>query len=188
MKIYTKTGDKGKTTLYGGVKVPKNHIRIESYGTIDELNSVLGIIRALNTNQEIDNQLNKIQNELFNLGAELATPNEKFFLENGEPRLKNLIHKENVEELETLIDKMELELEPLTQFILPSGNQLIAQTHLGRTICRRAERIVVALTDFEDIRNVAVKFLNRLSDYLFVLARYFAKIHNIEEIKWNQNV
>ncbi len=185
MKIYTKTGDKGNTSLYGGTKVPKNHLRIESYGTVDELNAFIGLLLSQINDNDVVNQLNTIQNSLFALGAELATPNDKLWLENGKPRLQQMIQNNNVTELEHWIDAMETQLEPLQNFILPAGNQSIASAHICRTVCRRAERIVVALNEFETTREICVQYLNRLSDYFFVLARYIAKSENIKEIKWN---
>lgn len=185
MKIYTKTGDKGNTSLYGGTKVPKNHLRIESYGTVDELNSFIGLLLSQINSIDVVNQLNIIQNSLFTLGAELATPNDKLWLENGKPRLQQIIQNKNVIELEHWIDTMETQLESLQNFILPAGNQAIASAHICRTVCRRAERIVVALNEFETTREICVQYLNRLSDYFFVLARYIAKTENINEIKWN---
>ncbi len=185
MKIYTKTGDKGNTALYGGTKVPKNHLRIEAYGTVDELNAFIGLLISFVTDKEVENQLNIIQNSLFSLGAELATPNDKLTLENGKPRLQSSINNNNVTQLEHWIDAMEAQLEPLQNFILPAGNQAVASAHICRTVCRRAERIVVALNEFETTREICIQYLNRLSDYFFVLARYIAKSENINEIKWN---
>lgn len=187
MKIYTKTGDSGFTSLIGGEKVKKHHLRIETYGTIDELNACLGLVKSLNHDEKIEIQLTSIQHILFTMGAELATPNEKLILENGTPRLKNTLKKQHILNLEHWIDELENHLEPLTQFILPSGNLLITQTHFSRTVCRRAERYLVALDEHEKIRQELLMFCNRLSDYLFVLARYFAKIQSIKDLKWNPN-
>ena len=187
MKIYTKTGDAGFTSLLGGEKVKKNHLRIETYGTIDELNTCIGIVKSLNNDQKIDEQLTSIQHLLFTIGAELATPNEKLILENGAPRLKNILQNTHISILENWIDELETHLEILTQFIIPSGNLLITYTHFTRTVCRRAERCLINLDEVEKIRQEVLIFCNRLSDYLFVLARYFAKIHNINELKWNPN-
>lgn len=184
MKIYTKTGDKGKTSLYGGVKVSKAHMRIDAYGTTDELNSFIGNVLALNTNNEIKEQLISIQKELFVLGAELATPKEKLYLANGKSRIGKMVQDTDIKMLEDWIDAWENGLEPLTCFILPSGGKAASACHVARTVCRRAERIVVALGEHEEIREVLPKYLNRLSDYLFVLARVLAKFAGEEEVKW----
>lgn len=187
MKVYTKTGDKGTTSLYGGTKVSKGDIRIEAYGTVDELNSAIGLIR----NGEIKNmyidQLIAIQKNLFHLGAELATPLDKQFLANGKSRLPKIIIEKDIEELENWIDQMEEELPPLTHFILPGGNLCASHAHLSRCICRRAERITVVLGENEEIRAEVLKYLNRLSDYLFVLARKIMLDAGDSEIKWLPN-
>ncbi|MGB6083284.1 cob(I)yrinic acid a,c-diamide adenosyltransferase [Moheibacter sp.] len=187
MKVYTKTGDKGTTSLYGGVKVSKNHIRIDAYGTVDELNSAIGLIRSSEIKSDSKNQLIQIQKNLFHVGAELATPPEKLFLANGKSRLPKLIEEADIEELEIWIDRMEEELPPLMHFILPGGNLASSHTHLCRCICRRGERITVALREVEETREEILKYLNRLSDYLFVLARKIAQDAGHEEIKWLPN-
>lgn len=184
MKIYTKTGDKGKTSLYGGVKVSKANIRIEAYGTTDELNSVIGCVIAEELNADIFAQLIMIQKEIFVLGAELATPKEKLFLVNGKSRIGKMIQEDSINQIETWIDLWEKSLPPLTHFILPGGSRASAQAHLARTVCRRAERIVVALSEHEEVRLVCQKYLNRLSDYLFVIARAIAFSGGKEEFKW----
>lgn len=187
MKIYTKTGDKGTTSLYGGSKVSKNNLRIMAYGTVDELNSCLGIIRSYQIQQEILEELIEIQKTLFHLGAELATPNDKLYLANGKCRLPKLIQNSDIELLESRIDKMESKLPQLTHFILPGGNLAAAHAQLARTVCRRAERVVVGLSDVEEIREEVLKYLNRLSDYLFVLGRFLSQLAKHEEIKWLPN-
>ena len=177
-KIYTKTGDQGTTSLWGGARVAKHNIRIESYGTVDELNSYLGLVAA----QMVDNQqfIYDVQSRLFTIGAILAT----------QPDKKNLatpdLYLQDIENLETAIDQMEAELEPLKNFILPSGHTSIAHCHVARCICRRAERLVVALQEAENqpIEPLVLQYLNRLSDYLFVLARFFAKQLQIAEVIW----
>lgn len=184
MKVYTKTGDKGTTSLYGGVKVSKNHVRIDAYGTVDELNSAIGLIRSSQIHTLSINQLIEIQKDLFHIGAELATPKEKMYLANGKPRLSKLIAESDIMRLEKWIDEMEEELPPLTHFILPGGNSAASYAHLSRCICRRAERISVALNEIDEIREEVLKYLNRLSDYLFVLARKIAQDAGHEEIKW----
>lgn len=184
MKIYTKTGDKGTTSLYGGTKVSKDHLRIEAYGTIDELNSYIGLIRSYEINYGLVEQLIIIQKDLFNIGAELATPNDKLMLANGTPRLKVRLEEESITELENWIDDIDQSLEVMTHFILPGGNQASSHTHVARCICRRAERLLVTLSSQEEIRPEITKYMNRLSDYLFTAARKIAKDNNHEEIKW----
>jgi cob(I)alamin adenosyltransferase len=178
MKIYTKTGDKGDTSLFGGQRVPKDALRIEAYGTVDELNSVLGIVRADNGDQEIDAILEHVQNELFELGADLATPRSL------EKRQVKRIEMKDVQELEKILDRLEEHLKPLRKFILPGGSPVAARIHFARTVCRRAERIIVRLSRNEDIGEAVIIYLNRLSDLLFVLARYANHKADITEVKW----
>ncbi|HAT77516.1 MAG TPA: cob(I)yrinic acid a,c-diamide adenosyltransferase [Flavobacterium sp.] len=185
MKIYTKTGDSGTTALFGGTRVPKDHIRIESYGTVDELNSYIGLIR----DQEIDSHYKKIlieiQDRLFTVGAILATPPEKEVKKNGELRLKNLgIIDSDIELLENEIDTMEESLPPMTHFVLPGGHTTVSYCHIARCVCRRAERLAVHLDHNEPITEIVIMYLNRLSDYLFVLARKLSKDLKAEEVKW----
>lgn len=187
MKIYTKTGDKGGTSLYGGVKVSKNNIRIEAYGTVDELNSAIGLIRSGDISESAQNQLIKVQKNLFHLGAELATPKDKMYLQNGNCRLPKILREDDILALEKWIDEIDEKLPPLTHFILSGGNMETAHAHLCRCICRRAERKTVALAEVEDIRAEVIKYLNRLSDYLFVLARKIAFDAGHEEVKWLPN-
>ncbi len=184
MKIYTKTGDKGTTSLYGGTKVGKDDLRIETYGTVDELNSYIGLIRSYSIDPKLKDELIQIQKDLFNLGAELATPADKIMLANGQPRLKVMIQEADILQLENWIDATDAELEIMTHFILPGGNQASSHTHVARCICRRAERLIVALANTETIRPEVAKYTNRLSDYLFTIARKIAKDANHEEIKW----
>ncbi|MCG9793318.1 cob(I)yrinic acid a,c-diamide adenosyltransferase [Flavobacterium algicola] len=185
MKIYTKTGDGGTTALFGGTRVPKDHIRIDSYGTVDELNSYIGLIR----DQEIDTHykevLIEIQDRLFTVGAILATPPEKELLKNGQPRLKNLgIIESDLLLLENEIDAMELALPPMTHFVLPGGHTTVSYCHIARCVCRRAERLAVHLNHDEPIEELTIQYLNRLSDYLFVLARKLTFDLQAEEVKW----
>ncbi|MFA5620010.1 MAG: cob(I)yrinic acid a,c-diamide adenosyltransferase [Weeksellaceae bacterium] len=187
LKIYTKTGDKGTTSLYGGVRVPKDHIRIEAYGTVDELNSSIGLIRSSEISSVLNDWLIEIQKNLFHLGAELATPKEKMFLKNGKSRLPRIISEEDIAQLENRIDAMEEGLPPLTHFILPGGNTGSAYAHMSRVICRRAERRVVSLSEVEEIRPETVKYLNRLSDFMFDLSRRIAFDAGFQEIKWLPN-
>ncbi len=180
MKIYTKTGDKGDTSLFGGKRVRKNNLRIETYGTVDELNSTIGVCRSINTVKEIDAILEEIQNDLFTLGADLATPADTCI------KKTKHIHASAVSRLEQHIDKLEPQLEPLRQFILPGGNRTAAMLHLARTICRRAERLAVHLSNEESIGENPIVYLNRLSDLLFVLARWSNALSHTSEMKWQQ--
>ena len=185
MKVYTKTGDKGTTALFGGTRVPKDHIRIESYGTVDELNSYIGLIRDQEMNQHFKDILIEIQDRLFTVGAILATPQEKEVMKNGELRLQKLgIIESDIELLETEIDTMEDSLPQMTHFVLPGGHTTVSYCHLARCVCRRAERLAVHLSHEEPIDEMAVKYLNRLSDYLFVLARKLSSDLNADEVKW----
>jgi cob(I)alamin adenosyltransferase len=183
MKIYTKTGDQGETGLFGGPRVPKDHPRIEAYGTVDELNSVLGVLRAEALPAEIDALIAQIQNELFSLGAELATPKP-------ESAGTRLIGSTHITALERAIDQYEVGLEPLRQFILPAGTRAATLAHLARTVCRRAERGVIALghhTD-ESVADELVIYLNRLSDLLFVLARALNRAAGTTDVPWTKPV
>ena len=185
MKIYTKTGDKGTTALFGGTRVPKHHIRIESYGTIDELNSYIGLIR----DQEIDNNyksiLSHIQDRLFTLGAILATDPEKAVLKSGKERLNiPKISEKDIAFLETEMDTMNEALPAMTHFVLPGGHQTVSFCHIARCVCRRAERLTSYLNDNEPINPLVLQYINRLSDYLFVLARKLSHDLHAEEIKW----
>src|SRR5882724_2869704 len=163
MKIYTRTGDLGDTSLFGGARVRKNDPRIEAYGTIDELNSFIGVARATWPSSSYDLQLHAIQSDLFDLGAHLASPGTSRFPGPDPAR---------VAALEQAIDVMESDLAPLKSFILPGGSLTAAHLHVARTICRRAERLVVALDDDDDATRASLVFLNRLSDFLFVAARF----------------
>ena len=185
MKIYTKTGDKGETSLYGGTRVSKAAARVESYGTLDELNAFIGLAKAEISDEKVLNQLQKIQFDLFTVGSEAATPTDKMFLANGKSRLDLLISEEEITELELWMDDFDAELEPLKFFILPSGGKAAATIHVCRTVCRRAERSMVFLSETEEVRPELIKYLNRLSDYLFVLARYISKISGEKEDFWN---
>ena len=185
MKVYTKTGDKGTTSLFGGTRVPKHHIRIESYGTVDELNSHIGLIRDQEINQLYKNVLVEIQDRLFTVGAILATPREKETLKNGQPRLQNLgIVESDIEFLEKEIDTMEDSLPQMTHFVLPGGHTTVSYCHIARCVCRRAERLAVHLHELEPTDELVIKYLNRLSDYLFVLARKLSKDLLSDEVQW----
>ena len=185
MKIYTKTGDKGTTALFGGTRVPKDHIRIESYGTIDELNSYIGLIRDQEMNSHYKKILIEIQDRLFTVGAILATPPKKEVLKSGENRLQNLgIIATDIELLENEIDTMEKNLPPMTHFVLPGGHSTVSHCHIAGCICRRAERLAVHLDHNEAVPEIVIQYLNRLSDYLFVLARKLSFDLQAEEVKW----
>ena len=184
-KIYTKTGDKGETSLYGGTRVSKAAARVESYGTLDELNAFIGLAKAEISDEKVLSQLQKIQFDLFTVGSEAATPTDKMFLANGKSRLDLLISEEEIMELEHWMDDFDAELEPLRFFILPSGGKAAATFHVCRTVCRRAERTMVFLNETEEVRPELIKYLNRLSDYLFILARYISKISGEKEDYWN---
>jgi cob(I)alamin adenosyltransferase len=187
MKIYTKTGDRGDTGLFGGPRVSKDAPRIEAYGTVDELNSVLGVVRTeLDAGElpvfcELDILIERIQNELFSLGAQLATPNPS-------AHQTALIGPAQIAALETAIDRYEANLEPLKQFILPGGAPAAAQLHLARTVCRRAERRLVTLAagSPEPIAEELLAYLNRLSDLLFVLAREVNRAAGQPDVPWQK--
>lgn len=185
MKIYTKTGDKGTTALFGGTRVPKHHIRIESYGTVDELNSHLGLIRDQNIDQHYKDFLMYIQDRLFTLGAILATDPQKAILKSGKERLNIAkISETDIKSLEDEMDAMNEHLPEMTHFVLPGGHQTVSFCHIARCVCRRAERLASALNEFEPFLPEVLTYLNRLSDYLFVLARKLSHDLQAEEIKW----
>lgn len=177
MKIYTRTGDFGETSLFGGARVAKNDARIEAYGTVDELNSVLGVARTTPLPAEVDAVLHDVQHDLFEVGAHLASP--------GTSRFPG-VDAQRIADLERAIDEMESELAPLKSFILPGGAAASAQLHVARTVCRRAERCVVALHDDTPATISTIAFLNRLSDYLFVAARFANARAGIEDIPWKR--
>lgn len=183
-KIYTKTGDKGTTSLIGGSKVLKSHARIESYGTIDELNSHIGLCRDLISIPEIRIILKEIQDRLFTIGSALACDPEK------ETKLKIPDLKEtDVTLLEDEMDRMDLNLEPLQYFIMPGGHPTVSHIHIARCVCRRAERLVVELLLSDEQQDgLIIKYINRLSDYLFTLSRYIGKDLQVEEITWRPRV
>ncbi|MCF8319306.1 MAG: cob(I)yrinic acid a,c-diamide adenosyltransferase [Sphingobacteriaceae bacterium] len=178
MKIYTKTGDKGQTSLIGGTRVPKHHLRIESYGTVDELNSYIGLIRDQQVSEHQQNLLKEIQDRLFTIGSALASDPEK-----SKMKIPDL-HQEDIELLEKEIDTMTAELPELRHFILPGGSNAVSFCHLARCVCRRAERICVHLSEDSFVDEKVMVYLNRLSDYLFVLSRKLCFDNQIEENKW----
>ncbi len=179
MKIYTKTGDEGQTGLFGGPRVAKDHPRIEAYGTVDELNAAVGVARSIGPSNDVDLLLERIQNELFDVGAELATPD-------AEQRGMIKIGQRHIAELESAIDRFDADLPVLKQFILPGGTQLAAHLHLARTICRRAERRLQTLTTHTDqvASPLLLVYLNRLSDLFFVLARAANAAAGVADVPW----
>ncbi|MVN21465.1 cob(I)yrinic acid a,c-diamide adenosyltransferase [Mucilaginibacter arboris] len=179
MKLYTKTGDDGYTSLIGGTRVPKYHLRIESYGTVDELNSYIGLIRGQELDEKEQLMLKEIQDRLFTIGSSLAADPEKSKMKIPDLKL------DDIELLETEIDRMEATLPGLKHFILPGGNNAISFCHLARCVCRRAERITIQLSESSFVEEKVKVYLNRLSDYLFVLARKIGYDQNIAESLWN---
>jgi len=179
MKIYTRTGDAGSTGLFGGGRVSKDDARIEAYGTVDELNATLGMVRATGLPSDVDEQLCRVQHELFSLGAELATPD-------AEERGLKVIGPSHIERLEGWIDAHESQLPPLKQFILPAGTPAATTMHLARAVCRRAERRVVTLASLTGppISDELVVYLNRLSDFLFVLSRVVNAAAGVADVGW----
>lgn len=185
MKIYTKTGDKGLTSLFGGTRVSKHNLRIESYGCIDELNAQIGFLRDSISQNNLKDALLTIQNQLFTLGAMLATDPNKQTLKNGKDRLNiPKIGEAEVLNLEQQIDIFNETLPNMTHFILPGGHPVVSICHIARTLCRKAERHIVALQEQSSVETVILKYINRLSDYLFVLARKLAAIYQVDEILW----
>lgn len=182
-KIYTKTGDKGETSLIGGTRVPKYHERIEAYGTLDELNSFIGYLRDQLTGVHLREVLLRIQENLFTAESELATDPEKE-LKRSLPHLS----EDDVFELEHEIDAMNLHLPALSSFILPGGHPHVSLCHVCRTVCRRGERIIIKLASDMAVDEILIKYINRLSDYLFVLARELAFINNIPDLPWKPDV
>ena len=180
MKIYTKTGDKGTTSLIGGTKVPKSHLRIEAYGTVDELNSYIGLCKDLLTYKHGQKILLEVQDRLFTIGSSLACDPIK------EPKMRIPDLKEtDTELLEKEIDRMEETLPAMKSFILPGGHTTLSHLHLARCVCRRAERCCVRLElESQEVEEIIIKYLNRLSDYLFVLSRYTGHQLNVKEIPW----
>lgn len=178
MKIYTRKGDEGSTGLIGGTRVPKSHIRIEAYGTIDELNSFIGLVRDYDVPSTVRAQLIQVQEELFTIGSHLANDEGKSKMKLPE------VHEGQVERLENAMDTMNEELPDMRFFVLPGGHQAISTCHIARCVCRRAERLCVAMNESVSVNPIILKYLNRLSDYLFVLSRYLTKHYNAEEVPW----
>jgi cob(I)alamin adenosyltransferase len=177
MKIYTRTGDQGQTSLFGGTRVAKDDPRIDAYGTVDELSSQLGVARASTIPVDTNSELERVQSDLFEIGAHLASP--------GTSRFPG-VDPQRIEDLERAIDAMEQELAPLTTFILPAGAIGASQLHVARTVCRRAERCVVRLRDDTAATQSTITYLNRLSDYLFVAARYANLRAGVADVAWKK--
>lgn len=184
MKIYTRTGDKGTTSLIGGTKVPKSHLRIEAYGTVDELNSHIGLCLDMLTDEASRQLLRVVQDRLFTIGSSLACDPVK------EPRMRIPdLKEEDITLLEKEMDKMNEALPEMKHFILPGGHVTVSQLHIARCVCRRAERCVVRLEmEDQEVDNIIIRYLNRLSDYLFVLGRYAGMLLNAEEIPWRPRI
>lgn len=179
MKIYTKKGDNGTTGLIGGTRVPKNSLRIDAYGTVDELNSYMGVLRDYPIDEKYKKQLIEIQDRLFTVGASLASDPTKAKMKI--PDLTNV----DVEQLEIWIDKMDMELQPMKFFVLPGGHLVVSFTHVARCVCRRAERIITDLKDKEIVAECVLTYMNRLSDYLFVLSRKLSQDFEVQEQPWH---
>jgi cob(I)alamin adenosyltransferase len=182
MKIYTKTGDKGTTSLLGGKRISKANLRIDAYGTVDELNSYIGLIRDQEINSIRLDILKEIQDRLFTIGSLLAADPEY-----NKKKVPDL-YETDIELLEKEMDKMNEIIPPLRFFILPGGHQSVSFCHLARCVCRRAERLVISLSEHEDVNALIIKYLNRLSDYLFVLCRQMSHDLGVEEIPWKPRV
>ncbi|MGV3557150.1 cob(I)yrinic acid a,c-diamide adenosyltransferase [Larkinella arboricola] len=183
MKIYTKTGDTGQTSLIGGRRVSKAHHRIDAYGTVDELNAWIGLVRDQPVNESRKELLKEIQDRLFTIGAELATDPEKTV-----KKPLPAILEADVQLLEKAMDEMDAYLPDLRAFVLPGGHQTVSFCHLARTVCRRAERLTIALSEQESVDPLVIQYLNRLSDYLFVLGRKMTLELGAEEISWKPRV
>jgi cob(I)alamin adenosyltransferase len=179
MKIYTKGGDEGQTALFGGERVPKHHLRIESYGTVDELNSFVGLIRDQGIDEHTFDMLIEIQDRLFTLGSMLATPDDK----GGKIKIPKLVATD-VELLEKEIDMMTDMLPTLQSFVLPGGHTIVSYCHLARTVCRRAERWVTNLAENDVVDPLVIQYLNRLSDYFFTLSRKLSQDLGANEVEW----
>lgn len=179
MKIYTKTGDSGMTSLIGGRRVPKNSARLEAYGTVDELNSYIGMIRSFVADGQTAQELVEIQSRLFDVGGNLATDPE-----NEKNRVALGVNETDIRLLEMAIDRMDGEILPMKCFVLPGGDQAVSFCHIARTVCRRAERRILDLAGETPVDGQVLKYVNRLSDYLFILSRKFAHDRQTEEQPW----
>jgi len=182
MKVYTKTGDKGETSLFGGTRVKKNNIRLEAYGSIDELNSYIGLIRDSYEHKKTWELLLKVQTHLFNIGSELANEKEK-----NNSKIP-IIQQKHINELENAIDEMESQLPTMKYFILPGGDTTSSYAQIARTVCRRCERLIITLEEQINFSEGLLSYINRLSDYLFVLARFILKEKGKKETPWIPNL
>ncbi|WP_192820099.1 cob(I)yrinic acid a,c-diamide adenosyltransferase [Rufibacter sp. LB8] len=183
MKIYTKTGDKGETSLIGGTRVKKSHLRIEAYGTVDELNAFIGVVRDQEVNQNRAALFSEIQDRLFTIGSTLATDPDK----NVKMQTPDL-HDTDIQFLEVQMDALEQNLPELRNFILPGGHPAVSFCHVARTVCRRAERTAIALSEESEVSDLVIKYLNRLSDFLFMLGRANSFELGVKEITWKPRV
>lgn len=179
MKIYTKTGDTGTTSLVGGTRISKGNLKIESYGTVDELNSWIGVLRDLPVNEPRKDIFKEIQDRLFTIGADLASESEIV----KQKKVPDLFDTD-VELLEKAMDEMNEEIPPLRSFVLPGGNIAVSYAHVARTVCRRAERNIIRLAEVEGVNELVIRYLNRLSDYLFVVSRKITQELGTEEVAW----
>jgi cob(I)alamin adenosyltransferase len=182
MKLYTKTGDKGTTSLIGGTRVPKSDLRIEAYGTIDELNAYIGLVRDQEVNRLRAGVLKEIQDRLFTIGALLATDPDKSKMKTPD------LHEEDIVLLEQEIDTMTAAVPPLRAFVLPGGHSSVSFCHIARCVCRRAERLAIHLQEHTPVEELVIKYLNRLSDYLFALCRKMTQELGAEEVAWKPRV
>jgi cob(I)alamin adenosyltransferase len=178
MKIYTKTGDKGTTSLIGGKRLSKAHVRIDAYGTVDELNSYIGMLRDQPVNESRRDLLKEIQDRLFTIGSHLASESDQT------KRILPDLFEDDVTVLENAMDAIDLQVPPLRAFVLPGGHPSVSFGHIARTVCRRAERDVIHLQQGEEVEDIVIRYLNRLSDYLFMLCRAMTYELNIEEVTW----
>lgn len=178
IRIYTKTGDQGETSLLGGTRLPKHHVRIEAYGTVDELNSHLGLLRDVIDDQQTTDLLIRIQDRLFTLGSQLAADPAKNKMTLPE------LSENDIVQLEAAIDAIDAQLPEMKSFVLPGGHVFVSYCHIARCVCRRAERAVLRLAAEEQVNEVNIKYLNRLSDYLFMLCRWLTQHLNAVEIPW----
>ena len=179
MKIYTKTGDRGMTSLIGGTRVSKNNVRLEAYGSVDELNTYLGMIRSFGIDKRAVDEIVTIQSILFSVGGNLATDTSVKDL-----KIKLGVREEDILFLEESMDRMDESLPPLTSFVLPGGDQAVSFCHIARTVCRRVERRILDMAATYEVDELVLRYINRLSDYLFVLSRKIACDRGVEEIRW----
>ncbi|MCF2490182.1 cob(I)yrinic acid a,c-diamide adenosyltransferase [Dyadobacter sp. CY347] len=182
MKIYTKTGDRGTTSLIGGTRLSKAHVRIDAYGTVDELNSYIGMLRDQPVNAQRRDLLKEIQDRLFTIGSHLASESDQV------KRVLPDLLEDDVTLLETEMDVIDSQIPPLRAFVLPGGHQSVSFGHIARTVCRRAERAVIHLQQGEEVEDIVIRYLNRLSDYLFMLCRAMTYELEIEEVTWKPRV